>query len=150
IIIGRTETRSGYAWGVPGKKIPVVDVIPDAAGPFSTDSLPRKIGCSVWLLLLSLGTLSLFSLRGFLQLQFTLVLTLCSQMGVHLFYGGDPFLYCIHFAPPLILVAAMGSKSRFRWAVRILVATLIVCASMENFTAYESVTNFLVENHVAP
>lgn len=90
------------------------------------------VGTVAWLGLLGLGGVGLWA--GPAPLRFRAVLGLClaGQLGLHLLYGDETFLYACHYAPLLVLAAALSSLTRWRPWARAAVIVLIPCAAMNN------------------
>ena len=66
-------------------------------------------------------------------LLLVLTLTLSGQFLFHLVYGGEEtFLYGLHWLPLLVVVAALGSLTKARNAVRVLVALCILFSAINN------------------
>jgi len=86
----------------------------------------------LWALLLGLGAWGACSTRTHVQFRRVLGLTLLGQLGLHLVYGDETFLYSLHFLPLLVMLAAYGALTRARPLVLGLAVALTVCARINN------------------
>ncbi len=100
-------------------------------------------GVILWTLILAIGTSALFSLREQKKFRLLLGLVLCGQLGMHVIYGNETFLYALHFLVLLIPLAALGSLTKLRFLVRILVIMLIPCLAVNNYTQFLRAIEFL-------
>jgi hypothetical protein len=62
----------------------------------------------------------------------TLVCILSGQLALHTVYGGETFLYSLHWLPFLVVLAALGTLTRQRILVRILGVGLLVTVAINN------------------
>jgi hypothetical protein len=86
------------------------------------------IATVVWLVLLAngfIGVLSDLARRHRLAVA-GLLLTLVGQLGLHLVWGTEAFLYSLHWAPLLVVVAALGARGRLRTVVVAAAAVLAI------------------------
>lgn len=70
------------------------------------------------------------------RLLLTLMLAIVAQGALHLVYGEETFLYAMHFAPLLVLLALYGAASRFRPVALALIAATAALAGPLNWTRY--------------
>jgi hypothetical protein len=117
---------------------------PGSAGPWGV------AGVVLWTLLLGLGGWSMFALRRQRPLRVVLGLSLLAQLGLHLVYGSETFLYSLHFAPLLVVVAALGCLTRARPLALGLAAALVVCAGVNNARQLASAATELRELRADP
>ncbi|MBD3243667.1 MAG: hypothetical protein GF331_23960, partial [Chitinivibrionales bacterium] len=90
------------------------------------------VGMVVWVVLLGGGVYGLLTIRRQPKLRLVLALTLAGQLLLHVFYGDETFLYSLHFAPLLVVLAALGTLTAARpWAL-LLAGMLTVCAAVNN------------------
>lgn len=87
---------------------------------------------ALWGVLLVLGARQLISDRPLGPDRLVVIGTIAGQLVLHLLVGRETFLYSMHFAPLLILVAAHGSLGRARFLVRALTLALIVTGATNN------------------
>jgi hypothetical protein len=73
-----------------------------------------------WTLLLGIGTWAVATSRTHRQLRIALILSVVYQFALHLIYGGETFLYSMHFMPLLVMLAAWSTLSKFRVVPRLL------------------------------
>jgi len=76
------------------------------------------------------GLGSLLTLMKLSRFRWTLLLFLMGQLGMHLFYGDETFLYSLHFAPFLVILAAFGTLTRARRLSLMLAGLLLLVAAM--------------------
>jgi hypothetical protein len=85
-----------------------------------------------WLALLALGLWALFTLRSLGRFRFVLGVALLGQLALHTVFGNETFLYVLDWVPTLVLVVAMASLTRWRWAVLGLSGVFILSAGIHN------------------
>lgn len=64
------------------------------------------------------------------------ILAFLGQLGLHLLYGDETFLYSLHFLPLLIIIAAYGTLSRLRKVVLALAIIVFTGAAVNNFMQF--------------
>lgn len=96
-----------------------------------------------WVVLLSLGAWACFSVMRKSRLIQLIGLTLAAQLGLHIVFGGETFLYSMHFLPLLIVVAACVTFTRFRVPGLILAVIVAVCAGINNIWQFDKALEFL-------
>lgn len=127
------------------RELPLVSVQRSAPG---SGTLWAPAAVALWIGLLALGSVALFTLREQRPLRLALLATLLGQAVLHLLYGEETFLYSLHFLPLLLMVAALGSLTRARsWALA-LCAALVVSAGLNNAAQFDRAAE-VVESHVA-
>jgi len=96
-------------------------------------------GTLLWLALLALGTAGALALkRGSRAFRDILLLSVASQLLLHVMFADGPFLYAAHFAPMLVVLSAYASSFR---GTRVLVAAAIVAISFNNLTVFNEMTH---------
>jgi len=87
---------------------------------------------AAWAGLLGLGAWALLTLKT--QRAFRTVLggLLLGQLGLHVVYGEETFLYALHFFPLLLAAAALAALTRARPAALALAALFVVAAGVNN------------------
>jgi hypothetical protein len=96
-------------------------------------SIWGNIATFLWIALLCLGLWGLFTIRKHLRLRVALGLTILGQLALHLVYGTDEtFLYTLHFAPLLLLLAALSTLTPARSLALVLTGMLVVSAGINN------------------
>lgn len=115
-----------------GYRLSVQRALPGAGGPLA------MLGVLLWTALLALGIWSLALLRrarGGLKGNKTilvLMLTLGGQLAVAIGFGIETFLYSAHFAPLLVMSAALSALTPMRKFAVPLAAVLAVVAGVNN------------------
>jgi hypothetical protein len=92
----------------------------------------------VWLAMLVLGTHTLIRSRSDSKARLVLGGTLIFQYGLHLLYGGETFLYSIHWWGLLVIVVALGLRTKAAWAIRLLAVAFILTAGIHNVRSWDS------------
>ena len=95
-------------------------------------------GTAIWLAMLALGAYALLYLKVDAKTRIVLAGTLAFQYALHLTYGGETFLYSIHWWAFLVLAAALALRTRARPAVRLLSVAFICVAGPHNWRTWES------------
>lgn len=90
-----------------------------------------------------------FKLLGELDPALLLGLTIMAQFILHLAFGKETCLYALHFAPLLVVVAALSTLTSQRRLARIVAAALVVCAGMNNLQQFDRAAAF-ARNQVVP
>jgi hypothetical protein len=110
----------------------LMSIMVTQTSPPGSGSLWGIIAVALWTVLLGLGLWSLIFLKQNKQLRVALGLTLLGQFTLHLLYGPETFLYSLHFAPLLVILAAMSTLTRARPLVLILTSALIIFLAINN------------------
>ena len=92
---------------------------------------------AAWLALLALGAIGLRNAPELRALRIALLLTLAGQFALHVVYGEETFLYSLHFAPLLFVIAAFAFRTRFRVAAFALTAIVILAAGLNNVREFD-------------
>ena len=110
--------------------------------PVGSGSRWGALAVGLWIALLALGLRGALGARP--QRPFVLILgvTIIAQFVLHLVFGRETFLYALHFAPLLVIVAAFGTLTSQRRLVRILAAALVVCAGINNLRQFDRAVAF--------
>ena len=130
IIIPATSVNDVYRW----HRAPLMTVQNSAPG---STGVCGKIATTAWAILLLLGLAGLFLARGIIPFRITLVLIILSQMALHILYGEETFLYALHFAPLLVVLAALATLTRLRVAALACAAVVAVSAGMNNLVQFK-------------
>jgi hypothetical protein len=75
------------------------------------------VALGIWVVLLAAGLWALLTVTSLKRFRTVLALTLAGQLALHLLYGNETFLYVLDFMPTLVLMAALATFTRLRWAV---------------------------------
>ena len=81
-------------------------------------------------------------------LKITLLVTILGGYALHLVYGAEVFLYSANYLPLLVVVASLGSQTRYRWSVLGLATVLIAMNLVLNFAQFHRAIS-LFENQYA-
>ena len=100
-------------------------------------SLYGAAAAGVWSAILGLGFWGLISSKDNRQLKLVLAITLLGQFMLHLLYGQETFLYSLHFAPLLVVLAAFSTMTRARSLALTLTGILVVLAVINNFQQFD-------------
>lgn len=90
-----------------------------------------------------MGLWALFATRGNRQVRIALGLVLVGQLALHSVYSDHVFLSSIHFAPLLVVLAALSTLTRARFVTLMLAGALIVSAVVNNSFQFIRATEFL-------
>ena len=103
----------------------------------------------LWLLLLAIGFRAIFVVKKDRNMRLGILLALSGQLGLHLIYGDETFLYSMHYVPLLIIIAAYGTLTRLRKFV--LGVALIVCigAAVNNLMQFFWSADMLTMNFLS-
>lgn len=113
------------------------------SSPVGSGSLWGWLATLCWIALFSLGVWSCFSTKTLLKLRILLAITFFTQLGLHILFGYETFLYSLHFLPLLILILAFSTLTSARPLVRLLTVALIITASINNVTQFQQAVSFL-------
>jgi hypothetical protein len=97
---------------------------------------------ALWVILLVRGIWSLVRMTEHRQLRPVLAGVLVGQLGLHLLYGDETFLYSLHWTPLLIVVAAMSTLTRGRRLALALCGGLIVAAAINNVSQLHAAASY--------
>lgn len=104
---------------------------------------PLGMGAVIlWTIILGLGIWALFFSKKNAKFRIVLGLTLLGQLGLHIVYGDQTFLYSLHFIILLVLLAALGSLTRFRYLIIGLMLILIPLVGINNFLQFNKAVNY--------
>ena len=127
----------------PGFATPGIQMVTQLSAPGSA-SLWGKVAVILWTVLLALGIWGLFSSKKYPKLRIVLGLTILGQLILHLLYGEETFLYSLHFAPLLVILAAMSTLTRMRPLALVLASLLLVCAGINNGLEFNRATEMIL------
>ena len=99
-----------------------------------------------WSFLLIMGGWTTLRTRVSARVRVLLWLILLSQLALHLLYGEETFLYALHFAPVLVLFAAISGTGRWRRVAVPLALLTSVLALVNNLGQLENVRAFYREH----
>ena len=114
---------------------PLLTVQQSPLGSGSILGLPAVV---LWAGLFTTGLYAIVTRRDKPRFRMVLCLVLAGQLGLHLLYGRETFLFAPHFAPLLILVAAWGTQTRARRVVLAVSIALIVCCAYNNAVQFRN------------
>lgn len=107
-----------------------------------------RAAVAVWGILLALGLWAMFSVRTHPRFRIVLALTILGQITLHLLIGTETFLYSAHFAPLLIILAALSTLTSLRPVALPLGAALIVTTGINNYIQFGKATQFVERQHL--
>ncbi len=113
------------------------------ASPPGSGSLWGAVAVVLWTALLGLGLWGLFSARQQRKLRILLGFTLLGQLALHAVYGEETFLYSLHFAPLLVVLAALSTLTRARPAALLLAGMLVLSAGVNNGLQFNKAREFV-------
>jgi hypothetical protein len=154
---GRRLVQVGASFFLHSMVMPQIQMVdrfnrPDWPVMVTQTSLPGSSGilgiiaCSVWLLILIMGLLSVIRLKEHKQLRVALSLMIAGQLCLHLLYGDETFLYALHFLPLLVIMTALTTLTRLRPVVLLLVGLLILMASINNLQQFFKAVDFFMSH----
>lgn len=100
------------------------------------------VAVGLWIALIGLGLWALFSVKQHSKLRIVLGLTLLGQLLLHAVYGDETFLYSLHFAPLLVVLAALSTLTRTRRLGLILAGMLLLSAGINNGLQFNQATMY--------
>jgi hypothetical protein len=103
-----------------------------------------------WGVVLCLGLWGFYRAGNNPRLRSAIGLVLLGQLGLHLLYGEETFLYSLHFVPLLILVAACSTLSGARRVALPLVCIFIISAAVNNWMQFSRAANFFEDADIKP
>ena len=103
-----------------------------SGGPLSV------VAMIVWLAMLVTGIYAIISSKSNSKARFVIGGTLIFQYGLHLIYGGESFLYSIHWWGLLVILVALGLRTKAEWAVRLFAIAFVLTAGAHNVRSWES------------
>jgi hypothetical protein len=120
------------------------DYPPEWAGLSLIDASPGSgtvwgiAACFLWIPILLLGINGLIGSAREEHGVFpeALMLTIGGTLALHLIFGAETFLYSMHFAPLLVVLAAFGARSAFRRPALLLALGLLVTVTVNNQTQF--------------
>jgi len=98
------------------------------------------IAAAGWGILLASGIWSAWSNPKNKKVKIVVTIVLIGQLILHSIYGDETFLYSIHWAPLLILVAAFGLTSSFRRFVLLLAVFIAISCLFNNYQQFQRVS----------
>jgi len=102
------------------------------ASPLGSGSLLGTVSIWLWIALLGLGLWGLFSIKKHLKLRIVIGLALLGQLALHSVYGRETFLYSLHFAPLLVVLAGLSVLTRVRPLALVLALILTLTVGINN------------------
>ncbi|MBI9047401.1 MAG: hypothetical protein JEZ06_23145 [Anaerolineaceae bacterium] len=95
-----------------------------------------------WIFISGFGIWSLFKTNFHGKFKITLGIIILFQMGLHIFYGNETFLYALHFLPLLLTIPTFGFKTKYRKFLIPIIILLIITAGLNNFIQFNQAVNF--------
>ena len=110
-------------------------------------SFSGYIAVICWLMLVFKGSSNLLRYRKKSKVPLTIFAFLLFQLGLHLVFGSHPFLYCAHFMPCLVIIAAFslsGKRIRLFQGIALVFCFCAMWSNVETF--YNSIDLVLEAN----
>ena len=111
-------------------------------------NIPQGFASVIWISLCLLGLAGMVVSGADKTLKITLLVTILGGYALHLVYGAEVFLYSANYLPLLVVVASLGSQTRYRWSVLGLATVLIAMNLVLNFAQFHRAIS-LFENQYA-
>jgi hypothetical protein len=119
-----------------------VGIVVKPAADFSP-SLITWAAAAGWIALFMIGVLTAFRGRVQQGLVIFLFTVLAGQISLHMLYGTGLFLYVLHFAPFIVIIASLGCASRSRRAAMVLMAFTIPFTLAHNVPRFFAAADML-------
>lgn len=120
----------------------VITIMTTQSSSSGSGSVWGVIAAGLWAPLLGLGLWSLFFSKQNQQMRVALGLILLGQFVLHLMYGPETFLYSLHFAPLLVILAALSTQTRARMITLIVTGLLLVFLIINNTIQFNRAVSF--------
>jgi hypothetical protein len=130
-------------------KHPNWSIVSVQASTLGSSSAVGVVAVILWTALLGLGVWSLITLKDHPRLRLALALTLLGQFTLHLVYGDETFLYALHFAPLLVVLAALTSRTRLRTVAQLLASALVITGGANNVLQLQRAVAYVHTLHSA-
>lgn len=102
-----------------------------------------KLAAAAWMGMLLMGLWALSRESIDRRLRLTIGLTLLGQLGLHLLYGDEPFLYAAHYTPLLILLSALASATPARRFALALAVIVVLAGGFNNLGRFSEAAAML-------
>lgn len=112
--------------------------------------LAGRIGLGAWVALLAAGTIAVFRSSVDHAFRACLVLLIGGQLALHICYGDEVFLYSLHFAPLLVILAGIACMSTLRKPSLLFALALIPCAAINNLGMFDRMAEFVLSDGFNP
>ena len=114
--------------------------------PAGSGSWWGNVAVGLWMALLGLGLWGFFSIKKHNKIRLVLGLSLLAQLGIHLIHRDETFLYSLHFAPLLIVLAAFSTLTRARLISLVLAGILTISIGINNSRLFHQIAAYFWEN----
>ncbi|MBD2251307.1 hypothetical protein [Nostoc parmelioides] len=84
-------------------------------------------------------------MKKHLKFRIVLGLTILGQLALHSVYGDETFLFSLHFAPLLVVLAALSTLTRARPLALVLAGMLVLIVSVNNGLQFSKVVGFFAD-----
>jgi hypothetical protein len=101
------------------------------------------IALILWCVLLVTGLQGLIFVRQQPKLRAILGLTIVAQLALSILYGRETFLYSMHFAPLLVVLAAFSTFTRARVFALVMAGMLIIGGGISNGLQFMKAVGFV-------
>jgi len=101
--------------------------------PIGSGGAMGWMATALWSVLLAMGAWSTWKASRRSRLPTVVAAVLAAEIGLHLIYGTETFLYALNVAPLVVFVAAMSARTpRLRRLARLVACALVVCNVVNN------------------
>lgn len=97
----------------------------------------------LWLGLTCIGAAALFLVSELKNARIVIGAVIGGQIALHLVYGGETFLYSLHFLPLLVIVGAFGTRTRWRTVSLTIAGLLVPLLLLNNFGQFGAALHLL-------
>ncbi len=90
----------------------------------------------LWMFLLFYGLWNMFKQNKNKKFILIVLLLLGGQLGLHIFYGEETFLYSLHFFPLLLVASSYSLNSKYRNIILVSISFLIIFSGINNIQQF--------------
>jgi hypothetical protein len=117
--------------------------------PIGGNSLVWRSAAIAWLVLLACGVWGAVNLVSSSAVVRTVCMLVTAQIGLHVLYGTETFLYALHLVPLLVILASLSAKTAFRPAAVVLAVALLVLGGVNNARQWREAREFFLHHNAA-
>jgi hypothetical protein len=99
-----------------------------------------------WVCLLGFGAWAVARVPQYPRFRIMLALSIVGQIGLHLMYGNETFLYAMDWMPLLVTAAALATLTPWRWVVLAVAGVFLVTAGIHNAVELRAALDTVVTN----
>ena len=108
--------------------------------PLGSGSVWGGVASALWLAVLGMAIWTMAARRPLGRTSFVVAACLAGQLALHLVYGGETFLFSMHFLPFFIAALALGTLGPLRRPILLCALPLVVLAGMNNHAQWKRAT----------